>query len=111
MNKQQRWRKGMGQFGLFLLLLLIGWMPLARTGYTENPVESIRSSVEVYNILKANPDTIPASSSETPGFFASTDLSTFPDVLFDIWFICLITAGYMILNYLFDWLVKHRKRR
>ena len=110
MSKQQ-WRKGIGQFSLFLLLLLIGWLILTRIGYTENPLQSIRSSIEVYQTLRTNPATIPPAPSEATGFLAGVDLSTLPDVLYDIWFICFITAGFMIVNHLFDWLVKRRKQR
>jgi len=106
---KQKWRQGISQFSLFLFLILISWLMLTRTGYTENPVQSIRSSIEVYKTLKANPDTIPPASSEATGFFTGFDVSTLPDVLYDIWFICLITAGYMTVNYLFDWLAKRRK--
>ena len=98
MSKQRWGRADIGRFALFTLLIALGWVILTQTGYVENPLESIRSLVEVYQILQANPDNIAPVSTETTGLFTEFDWAAFPDVLYNIWFICLMTAGVMIIN-------------
>ncbi len=98
MSKKRWGRVEIGWFTLFLLFIALGWGILTQTDYIENPLESILSLVEVYQILQANPDTIVPVSTETVGFFTEFDWMAFPDVFYNIWFICLMTAGVMIIN-------------
>ena len=98
MSKQQWGRDEIARFMLFLLLIIVGWVLLSQAGYTENPLQSMRSLVEVYQVLQANPSTVAPQSTEATGFFIEFDWAALPDVLFNIWFICLITAGVIITN-------------
>lgn len=98
MSKQRWGRAEFTRFMIFLLLLLLSWVLLSRAGYTENPLQSMRSLVEVYQILQATPDTIAPVSTETIGLFSEFDWAALPDVLYNIWFICLVTAGVIITN-------------
>ena len=98
MSKQRWGRDEIARFTLFLLLIILGWVLLSQAGYTENPLQSMRSLVEVYQILQANPSTIAPVSTEAAGLFTEFDWAALPDVLYDIWFICLITAGVIALN-------------
>ena len=98
MSKQRWGRDEIARFTLFLLLIILGWVWLSQAGYTENPLQSMRSLVEVYQILQANPSTIAPVSTEAAGFFAAFDWAALPDVLYNVWFICLVTAGVIIIN-------------
>jgi hypothetical protein len=110
MNKRRWLLGGTEQFILFLLLITLGWVLLAQADYIENPIQSLRSIVEVYNALQAKPATIPPPSSEVPGFFTDFDWSAWPDLLYDVWFICLITATIIMLTHLFAWLSQRFKQ-
>jgi hypothetical protein len=109
MSKQRWGRDELIRFTLFLVLIALGWIGLSWAGYTENPVESMRSLVEVYQILQLNPSTILPDSSGSVGLFTDFDWSAFPDVLYDIWFICLITAVVILINRLVVHLTKYLK--
>ena len=111
MSKQRWGRDEIARFTLFLLLIILGWVLLSQAGYTENPLQSMRSLVEVYQILQANPSTIAPVSTEVGGFFAAFDWAALPDVLYDIWFICLITAGVIALNRLIVGLTRFLKTK
>ena len=98
MSKQRWGRDEYARFTIFSLLIMLGWVLLSQPGYTDNPLQSMRSLVEVYQILQANPSAVAPVSTETAGFFAAFDWAALPDVLYNIWFICLITAGVIIIN-------------
>lgn len=98
MSKKRWGRTEISRFAFFLLLIALGWAILARMDYIENPLQSIRSIVEVYQILQANPGSIAPVSTEATGLFTEFDWAMFPDVLYNVWFICLMTAGVMITN-------------
>lgn len=98
MSKKRWGRDEIARFMLFLLLIILGWVVLSQAGYTENPLQSMRSLVEVYQILQANPDTIAPVSSEATGFLSEFDWAALPDVFYNIWFICLITAAVILTN-------------
>lgn len=110
MNKQYWWRTGTAPFIFFVLLIGAGWLVLVQTDYIENPVQSMRSIVEVYQTLQADPATLPPPPSEATSFFADFDWAALPDVLYDLWFICLITATVIMLTHIFAWLNKRLKQ-
>ena len=111
MSKQRWGRAEIGRFTIFLLLIIHGWVLLSQAGYTENPLQSMHSLVEVYQILQANPDTISPVSTEATGFFTEFDWAALPDVLYNVWFICLVTVGVIITNRLVVGLTRFLKTK
>ena len=109
---RQRWgRDQYARFTIFLLLIVLGWVLLSQTGYTENPLQSMRSLVEVYQILQASPSTAAPVSTEVTGFLAEFNWARLPDLLYDVWFICLITAGVIAINRLVVGLTRFYKMK
>ena len=109
---RQRWgRDKYARFTIFLLLIVLGWVLLSQTGYTENPLQSMRSLVEVYQILQASPSTVAPVSTEATGFLAEFNWARLPDLLYDVWFICLITAGVIAINRLVVGLTRFYKTK
>jgi hypothetical protein len=88
-------------------------LALAQTGYTENPITSMLSVVDVYHALQATPEIAAPDSAlnvvigQSPASYVSSiNWSSYPDLLYDIWLICVIVALVMALQWSFRWLVK-----